>query len=114
MNEGLTAAIMVTTDDDDDNIQEQLKNIDGYLNCFSEYPPNVALVGQNTTDPRNLNKALHGPNAKEWRGVLQYEIYQLEKLGTWKVKDLPEGMTPIPCSKVVKIKCSPKGEIQSY
>ena len=73
MNKGLTAAIMVTTDDDDDNIQEQLENIDGYLNCFNEYPPNVALVGQNTTDPRNLNEALHGPNAKEWREALQYK-----------------------------------------
>ena len=114
MNEGLTAAIMVTTDDNDNNIQEQLENIARYLNCFSEYPPNVALVGQNITDPRNLDKVLHGLNAKEWREALQYERNQLEKLGTWKVKDLPQGMTPIPCSKVVKIKCGPKGKIQSY
>ena len=73
MNKGLTAAITVTTDNDNNNIQEQLENIDRYLNCFSEYPPNVALVGQNTTDPRNLDEVLYGPNAKEWREVLQYE-----------------------------------------
>ena len=89
MNEGLTAAITVTTDDNDNNTQEQLEHIDRYLNCFSEYLPNVALVGQNTADPRNPNEALHGPNAKEWQDVLQYKINQLEKLGTWKVKDLP-------------------------
>ena len=38
----------------------------------------------------------------------------MEKLGTWIVEDLPKGQTAIPCSKVLKIKHGPDGEIQSY
>ena len=73
----------------------------------------MALIGQNFADPKNLDEALQGPNAKQWQEALQYEINQLEKLGTWVVEDLPQGMTPIPCSKVIKVIHSPKGEVQS-
>jgi hypothetical protein len=38
-----------------------------------------------------LDKALRGPNADEWQKALEYEISQLEKLGTWLIKDLPKG-----------------------
>lgn len=38
----------------------------------------------------------------------------MEKLGTWVVEDLPPGQTAIPCSKVIKIKRGPDGEVQSY
>ena len=61
-----------------------------------------------------LDKALQGLNAKEWQEALQYEISWLEKLGTWKVEDLPQGQSTIPCSKVIKVKQGPKGEMQSY
>ena len=87
MNEGLTAAI--TIDNDNKSVSEQLEDIDRYLNCFTKYPPNVALVGHNSPDPKSLDKDLQGPNAKEWQEALQYEINQQEKLGTWVVEDLP-------------------------
>ena len=65
-------------------------------------------------DLKMLDEALHGPNAKEWEEALKYEINQLEKLGMWVVEDLPLSQSAIPCSKVVWIKCSPDGEVQSY
>ena len=60
-------------------------------------PPDFALLGSMGTKPRSLDKALHGPNTKEWQAVFDYEISQLEKLGTWVIKDLPQGHTAIPC-----------------
>ena len=57
---------------------------------------------------------LSEPNAKEWQTVLDYEISQLQKLGTWVIEDLPKGHTVIPCSMVLKEKCGPNGEITSY
>ena len=32
----------------------------------------------------------------------------------WVVEKLPHGHTPIPCSKVIKVKHGPNGEIKSY
>ena len=61
-----------------------------------------------------LDKALRGSEAKDWQMALDYEISQLEKLGTWVVEDLPKGQSAIPCSEVLKIKRGPDGEIKSY
>ena len=57
---------------------------------------------------------MRGPDAKHWQEALEYEINQLEKLGTWEVVSLPPGHTAIPCSEVVKVKRGPDGEVQSY
>ncbi|KAG2741519.1 hypothetical protein P692DRAFT_20648548, partial [Suillus brevipes Sb2] len=36
-----------------------------------------------------LKEALSGPDAEEWQQDIDYEIGQLEKLGTWEVTDPP-------------------------
>ncbi|KAG2742982.1 hypothetical protein P692DRAFT_20747979, partial [Suillus brevipes Sb2] len=36
-----------------------------------------------------LQQALNGPDSVEWEEALNYEISQLEKLGTWEIVDLP-------------------------
>ena len=46
--------------------------------------------------------------------ALDYEVSQLEKLGTWVIEDLPKGHSAIPCGEVLKVKRGPNGEIQSY
>ena len=51
---------------------------------------------------------------KEWQTALDYEIGQLEKLGTWVIEDLPKGHNMIPCSAVLKEKRGPDCEITSY
>ena len=63
MNKELTPAIAI--DDVNESTLEQLEDIDGYFNCFTKYPPDVVLVGHNSPDPKNLDEALQGPNAKE-------------------------------------------------
>ena len=79
-----------------------------------ELPPDFALIGTLGTEPRSLDNALSGPHTKEWQTVLDYEIGQLEKLGTWVIEDLPKGHNTIPCSAVLKEKHGPDGEITSY
>lgn len=61
-----------------------------------------------------MDEALHGPNAKEWQAALDYEIGQLEKLGTWVVENSPKGQMAIPCGEVLKAKHGPNNEVQSY
>ena len=79
-----------------------------------ELPPDFALIGALGTEPKSLDDVLSGPHAKEWQTMLDYEISQLEKLGTWVIEDLPKGHNAIPCSAVLKEKRGPDGEITSY
>ena len=108
LNQGLVAAVSTlpeedTTDEVDDDV-------------YSPYniPPDIALAGYSFSDPTTLDEALRGPNVTEWLKALDYEINQLEKLGTWVVEDLPPGQTAIPCTGVTRVKRGPDGEVQSY
>jgi len=92
---------MYIPEDDDDGI-------------FSHLPAEFAAVGAMGTEPASIDEALRGPNAKEWQDALDYEINQLEKLGTWVIEDLPPGQTAIPNSIVLKEKKGPDGEIETY
>ena len=107
MNKG-TAAITIL-EDPDNNL-----NNNEHLDCLHGIPSDIALVGHISSDPRTLDEALQGPNAEDWQEALDYEIDQLKKLKMWVVKKLPHGHTPIPCSKVIKVKRGPNGEIKSY
>ena len=80
----------------------------------AELPPDFALIGALGTELKLLDNALSGPHTKEWQTVLDYEISQLKKLGTWVIEDLPKGHNAIPCSAVLKEKCGLDGEITSY
>ena len=80
----------------------------------AELPPNFVLIGALGTEPKSLDDALSRPHAKEWQTALDYEIGQLEKLGTWVIEDLPKGHNAIPCSAMLKDKRSPDGKITSY
>ena len=102
MNEGLIAAIAPSVDNISDD--EEFEEIVEHHDDLYDLPPNVGFAGHYATDPRTLDEALQGPNAKEWQEALDYEIHQLEKLRTWVVKDLPEGQTAIPCSEITRVK----------
>ena len=65
MNEGLIAAVVHELDQEDEML-----------------PPDLALVGTLNSEPKSIDEALRGPDAEEWRKALEYEINQLEKLGT--------------------------------
>ena len=111
----LVTAITAFTEEPNDNGHAEFpEDSNESFNEAYEQPPDIALVGFAPGDPRMLEKALCGPDAKQWQEALDYEIGQLEKLGTWDMVDLPKGHTPIPCSKVVWVKQGPNGEIQSY
>lgn len=45
---------------------------------------------------------------------MQLELSNLEKTGTWKLVDLPPGITPIGCTWVYKIKYLADGSIDAY
>ena len=69
MNKGLIATI--TTLDDEIQVaipDESPEDFDGYLNCFQDFPPNVALAIYPGADHKMLDRALCGPNILRSQG----------------------------------------------
>ena len=111
MNDGLVAAIVFDNEEQNDEEPENIhKDPDDPYNL----PLDIALIEYASRDPKMLDKALCGLNAKEWQEALDYKISQFEKHGTWVVQDLPPGQMAIPCSEVVRVKRGPNGEVQCY
>ena len=68
------------------NVVEHIdENIEEYYDESYQSPPDIALASFAYLDPKMLDEALRGPDAKHWQEALEYEISQLEKLGTWEV-----------------------------
>lgn len=57
-----------------------------------------------------LKQALNGPDAAEWQEAIDYELNQLEKLGTWEIVDRPPHTNLIPSHYVLATKCGPNSE----
>ena len=112
MYEGLAAAIV--------ELDEPLPKVtsesfpDQITNHLPKMAIDFALAAATSSTPCTLDKTLCGPNAEWWQAVLEYEISQLEKLGTWVVEDLLKGQTAIPCSEVLKEKQGPSGGIETF
>jgi hypothetical protein len=66
------------------------------------------------SEPRTLDEALQGPNAKEWQAAYDYKISQLVKMGVFTVEDLLEGEPVLLYSLVFKEKLGPDGNINSW
>jgi hypothetical protein len=98
--------------DDEEEIGLYIPNDDNGI--FAMLPPDFATVGSMGTEPESIDKALRGPDADKWPAALDYQISQLEKLGTWVIEDLPKGKPVILCTEVLKEKRGPNGEIDSY
>ena len=113
---GMTAAAAIFDEEDINNtfLEGFESGVGDSSDHSNELPPDIVALGHSDSDPKTLDEALCGPNAKEWQEALDYEINQLQKLGTWVMEDLPAGQTTIPCSEVMRVKRGPNGEAQSY
>ena len=86
-----------------------------------EIPPEFDLVAtfkalgsSMGNEPRTLDEAFNGPKAAEWKKAYNYELGQLESMGTWEIVDLPEGEKAIPYQIVFKEKLDGEGNIETY
>lgn len=55
-------------------------------------------------EPRSLEEALNGPDAKNWRKAVSEEMESLKRCKTWEIVDKPKGVNVIKNKWVFKIK----------
>ena len=78
LNEGLVTAVTAFVEEVDDYAEIQsAKHPEQQSKDHYKLPPNIALIRYSATDPKTLDEALQGPNAKEWQEALEYGISQL-------------------------------------
>jgi hypothetical protein len=74
-----------------------------------------ATVGIDSADePATVKQALSSDAAEMWKLAMDEEIASLIANGTWSVEQLPDGVRPIPCKWVFKIKRDAQGNIERY
>ena len=84
MHFGLVAGIAQSNGLDDDELSIELS--DDHDKAFMDLPPDFALISGLNSEPTSIDEALHGPDVKKWQEALDYEINQLEKMGTWVIE----------------------------
>lgn len=65
----------------------------------------------NVTDPSTFEEAV---KSEHWRVAMAEEINSIQKNGTWKLYELPEGKKKIGVKWVYKTKLKPSGEIERH
>jgi hypothetical protein len=65
-------------------------------------------------EPLTYEQAMSCDAADLWRLAMEEEIASLIANGTWSVDYLPDGVRPIPCKWVFKIKRDAQGNIERY
>ena len=64
--------------------------------------------------PETLEEAMQTEEKEHWMAAVEAELNVLEKMGTWKMEDLPVGREPIGCRWVFDKKRDEHGNIVKY
>jgi hypothetical protein len=81
----------------------------------SKKPEKFAFLGmQDLEEPSNLQSAIQGEEASEWRSAVNEEFQSLQQNNTWEISDLPEGRKAIGCRWIFKRKRDKNGAIIRY
>jgi transposase InsO family protein len=67
-----------------------------------------------SSEPRNYQEAVSGPDAEKWKAAINEEITSLEELETWEVVPIPKDRKVISCKWVWRIKTDAQGQPARY
>jgi hypothetical protein len=64
--------------------------------------------------PRTYEEAVNGEEKEKWKEAMDEEIGTLEKMGTWKLEDLPAERKTVGCKWVFAKKRDENGQVIHY
>lgn len=65
-------------------------------------------------DPKTLKEAMESPNWPKWKKAIQTKLDTLEKMGTWKLADMPKDRKPVTNKWVFIRKYNKDGRLLKY
>ena len=71
-------------------------------------------VGLTEDDSINFCQAMHSSNSQNWIDAMKDEMKSMNDNEFWNLVELPEGVKPIGCKWIFKIKKDSKGNIERY
>jgi len=71
-------------------------------------------VGLTKDDPINFCQAMSNSNSQKWIDAMKDEMKSMKDNEVWDLVELPEGVKPISCKWIFKIKKDLKGNIERY
>jgi len=71
-------------------------------------------VGLTEDDPINFCQAMHNSNFQNWIDAMKDEMKSMNDNEVWDLVELLEGVQPIGCKWIFKIKKDSKGNIERY
>lgn len=72
------------------------------------------VVDIDAPPPRSVKEALAGAESEEWKKAIEEELGMHETMGTWALKDLPEGRDVVGCRWVLTRKMDDEGNVVRY
>ena len=74
----------------------------------------VAFKACQIAEPKNMEEALAGEHAEEWKKAADEEFHSLIENETWELVELPHDRKPIGSKWVFKVKHSSSGEVERF
>ena len=73
-----------------------------------------AYAGCHVPEPRTMDEAMSGDNAKEWKAAADSEYQSLLQNDTWELVKLPENRKSIAYKWVFKVKYGSNGQVERF
>ena len=74
----------------------------------------MAILDDIPTDPSNLQQALQGPEAVQWKAALDSEYNSLIQNQTWQLVDRPPNRSVVSCKWLFRRKYNSDGTIARH
>ncbi|KAL3635739.1 Pyruvate dehydrogenase complex component E2 1 [Castilleja foliolosa] len=83
-----------------------------YLDVLANESYEVMLLESN--EPSTYKTAIAGPDSEKWLEAMKSEIESMSENQVWNLVDLPNGVKPIGCKWVFKIKTDMDGKLEVF
>ena len=71
----------------------------------------MAAISDDEPEPE---EAINGDESDSWKGRMEEELSQIEKLNTWELVQAPHNANIVPSKWMLHCKCNAQGKIAHY
>ena len=104
----------VPMEQDHEQSQPRRSNRERIPHRFFEIEGEAFMIAHDEEEPKTIQQAFSGPNAKKWFEAMEEEINSMKSNRVYNLVDLPSGCRTVGNKWVLNIKCKADGTIDRY